>query len=58
VQLYAVFIALAVWCIGLTEAYWERGAIPVFYPYLMFWTIYAVGILAWSVGVLVGYRRL
>jgi len=41
-----------------TEIYWERGSIPVFYPYFMFWTIYAVGILAWSVGVLVGYRRL
>jgi hypothetical protein len=58
VQLYAVFIALAVWCIALTEVYWERGAIPVFYPYVMFWTTYAVGIIAWSVAVLVGYRRL
>jgi hypothetical protein len=58
VQLYAVFTALLIWCVALTEAYWDRGAIPVFYPYLMFWTLYGVSIVAWSVGVLVGYRRL
>jgi hypothetical protein len=58
VQLNAVLISLVIWCVALTEVYWDSGAIPIFYPYLMFWATYAVSILAWCLGILIGYHRL
>jgi uncharacterized membrane protein len=58
VQLIAVLISLAIWSIVLTEMYWDQGAVPIVYPYLIFWSVFIVNILAGAVGILLGYRRM
>lgn len=57
VQLLAVMLTLAGWVIGLTEYYWDAGAIPVMWPYLMMWSALIASTLAQSLGVLIGYWR-
>ena len=57
VQLLAVFIALAVWTISLTEYYWDEGQIPVNFSYIILHSLFIVNVLAQSVGILVGYRK-
>ena len=57
IQLVAIFIALAVWCIALTEYYWTPGQIPVVFPYLMLLSMLIVNVLAASLGILLGYGR-
>jgi len=57
VQLWAVFISLAVWSIALTEIYWDQGQIPVIFPYLVFMSLFIVNVLAQSAGILIGYWR-
>ena len=57
VQLWAVFISLAVWSITLTEIYWDQGQIPVIFPYLIFMSLFIVNVLAQSLGILIGYWR-
>jgi hypothetical protein len=57
VQLWAVFISLAVWSIALTEIYWDQGQIPVIFPYLIFMSLFIVNVLAQSIGILIGYWR-
>ena len=57
VQLLAVMLTLAGWVIGLTEHYWESGALPVVWPYLMMWSVLIASTLAQSLGVLIGYWR-
>lgn len=57
VQLWAVFISLAVWSIALTEIYWDQGQIPVIFPYLVFMSLFIVNVLAQSLGILIGYWR-
>ena len=57
VQLWAVFIALAVWMIALTEIYWDQGQIPVIFAYIIFLSLFIVNVLAQSVGILIGYWR-
>jgi len=57
VQLWAVFISLAVWSITLTEIYWDQGQIPVIFPYLVFMSLFIVNVLAQSIGILIGYWR-
>jgi len=57
VQLWAVFISLAVWSIALTEIYWDQGQIPVIFPYLVFMSLFIVNVLAQSIGILIGYWR-
>jgi len=57
VQLWAVFISLAVWSIALTEIYWDQGQIPVIFPYLVFMSLFIVNVLAKSIGILIGYWR-
>jgi hypothetical protein len=57
VQLWAVFISLAVWSITLTEIYWDQGQIPVIFPYLVFMSLFIVNVLSQSIGILVGYWR-
>ena len=55
-QARAMLVTLAVWMIGLAEHF--RGAgVPVFYLYLIFWSVWVVDLLALPVGILVGYRR-
>lgn len=58
VQLWAVFISLAVWSIALTEIYWNQGQIPVIFPYLVFMSLFIVNVLAQSIGILIGYWRM
>ena len=55
VQLWAVFIALAVWMIALTEIYWDQGQIPVIFAYIIFLSLFIVNVLAQSIGTLIGY---
>jgi len=58
VQLWAVFISLAVWSIALTEIYWDWGQIPVIFPYLVFMSLFIVNVLAQALGILIGYWRM
>ena len=58
VQLWAVFISLAVWSITLTEIYWDEGQIPVIFPYLVFMSLFIANVLAQSLGILIGYWRM
>lgn len=52
-----MLVTLAVWLIGLQESYRAEGAVPVFYLYLMFWSVLVVSLLAFPLGILLGYRR-
>jgi len=58
VQLWAVFISLAIWSIALTEIYWEQGQIPVIFPYLILMSLFIVNVLSQSLGILIGYWRM
>ncbi|NQT30852.1 MAG: hypothetical protein HQ588_00825 [Deltaproteobacteria bacterium] len=58
VQLWAVFISLAVWSISLTEIYWDQGQIPVIFPYLVFMSLFIINVLAQSIGILFGYWKI
>ena len=57
VQLLAVIFSLVIWMIGLTEIYWDQGAIPIVFPYLILMSTLIVSTLAQSIGILIGYRR-
>jgi len=57
VQLLAVILSLVVWMIGLTEIYWDQGAIPIVFPYLILMSTLIVSTLAQSIGILIGYWR-
>ena len=58
VQLWGVIGTMVAWAIALTEVYWDRGTIPIFFPYLMFWSVMMVNVLAQAAGILIGYRRM
>ena len=58
VQLWAVFISLAVWSITLTEIYWDQEQIPVIFPYLILMSLFIVNVIAQSLGILIGYWRM
>jgi hypothetical protein len=53
----AVIAVLAVWMIGLTEAFHDAGAIPVVFPSLIFFSAVYVHVVALALGILIGYRR-
>jgi hypothetical protein len=55
-QARAMLVTLAIWMIGLAEHFHGAG-VPVFYLYLIFWSVWVVDLLALPVGILVGYRR-
>ena len=57
-QLWAVIISLVVWSIALTEIYWDKGKIPVIFPYLILISVFIVNVLAQSAGILIGYWRI
>ena len=57
VEAGAIKLSLAAWAVGLTEAYWDQGSIPIAYPYLIFMTTLVVSLTALSLGILLGYRR-
>ncbi|MEJ2207159.1 MAG: hypothetical protein P8170_24020 [Gemmatimonadota bacterium] len=48
-------LCLAIWSVALTEVYWEEGAIPVAFPYIIFWSTFAVYLVSHSAGILLGY---
>lgn len=56
-QSAAMLVTLAAWMIGLVEHFHTAGAVPVFYLYLIFWSCWAVSLLAFPLGILLGYRR-
>ena len=58
IQLVAILISLAVWCIALTEYYWTLRQIPVVFPYLILLSMLIVKVLADSLGILLGYWRM
>jgi len=57
VQSGAALLTLAACSVGLTEAYWDEGAVPVAYVYLVFWATFVVYLVSYSAGILLGYRR-
>ena len=58
VQWMAVIIALVVWMITLSEVYHDVGQVPVVFLFLIFMSSLIVSMIAQSIGILVGYRRL
>ena len=52
-----MILTLVLWVVGLQQTYWDQGAVPLVYLYLIFWSVLLVKALALPVGVLVGYRR-
>lgn len=53
----AMLVTLAAWMVGLIQQFHAAGAVPLFYLYLIFWSVWAVSLLAFPLGILVGYRR-
>ncbi|MFA5316270.1 MAG: hypothetical protein WC369_02465 [Dehalococcoidales bacterium] len=58
VQLWAVILSLVTWAICLTEIYWDEGAVPVIFLYLLFFSSLITSTLAQSLGILIGYWRM
>jgi hypothetical protein len=58
VQLWGVIGSVAIWTVALTEVYWDEGAIPIVFAYLICWSILIVNTLAQAIGILIGYRRM
>lgn len=56
-QSAAILVTLAAWMIGLIERFHAAGAVPMVYLYLIFWSCWAVSLLAFPLGILLGYRR-
>lgn len=54
-QIVGLLSLSVIWTIGLTEYYWEAGAIPIDIPYLMFWSHFLMLFLSRSVGIVYGY---
>lgn len=57
VQVTGMTLTLAMWAIGLTEAYWSVGQLPIAYPILIFLSTLIVGGLFQALGILIGYRK-
>lgn len=53
----AMLVALAAWTVVLSERFHDIGQVPVFYLQLVFWSCWAASLLAFPLGVLIGYRR-
>jgi hypothetical protein len=58
IQLWAVLLALVAWAISLTEIYWNEGAVPILFLYLIFFSSLIVSAFAQSLGILTGYWRM
>ncbi len=55
VQSALMLATLAGWAIVLSETYWDERAIPIVFSYLIFWSVFIVYLLAYSLGILLGY---
>jgi hypothetical protein len=53
----AILLTLAVWLIGLQESFHGAGSVPIYFLYLVFWSCLLVSLLAFPVGILVGYGK-
>jgi len=53
----AILVTFVVWMIGLQERFWDTGSVPIYYLQLVFWSCLVVSMLAFPLGILVGYRR-
>ncbi|MCG6957546.1 MAG: hypothetical protein LJF04_16270 [Gemmatimonadetes bacterium] len=56
-QVAGMLVTLAIWIVGLAEHFHDSGVVPVFYLYLVFWSVVVVDLVGLPVGVLIGYRR-
>ena len=54
-QTIAIVLTTLAWVIGLSEAYWEQGTVPIAYLNMIFGSILIVNIIAQSFGILMGY---
>jgi hypothetical protein len=54
-QWLAVVFSLAAWTITLTEVYRDQGQVPIAFLNLIFVSILIIGVLAQSLGILLGY---
>jgi hypothetical protein len=57
VQGALMLITMVAWVIGLQETFRGTPGVPVTYLQLMFWSVLAANMLAWPLGILIGYRR-
>jgi hypothetical protein len=57
VESMLVLVSLVAWTVGLTEAFWDEGTVPLAYIQLLFWTTLLGGALGRSLGIVLGYRR-
>jgi hypothetical protein len=57
VESIIVLLSLVAWTVGLTEAFWDEGSVPVAYLQLLFWSTFIGGAMGRSLGVILGYRR-
>lgn len=53
----AILITLAVWMIGLAEAFRSAGAVPTVYLFLVFWSCVLINMFALLGGIVLAYRR-
>jgi hypothetical protein len=56
-QGFLMLLTLAAWTVGLQETFRGTPGVPVTYIQLMFWSCLAASMLAWPIGILIGYRR-
>lgn len=57
VESMVVLLSLVAWTVGMTEVFWDEGAVPLAYLQLLFWTTLIGGALGRSLGIVLGYRR-
>ena len=58
IQLWAVLLSLIAWAISLTEVYWNEGAVPTMFLYLILFSSLIVSTIAQSLGIFIGYWRM
>jgi hypothetical protein len=58
VQWMATIFSLVAWTIGLSEFYRAEGQVPIVFLYIIFIFILAIGSIAQSAGILIGYWRM
>jgi hypothetical protein len=58
VQWLAVIFTLVAWTIALPEVYHTTRLVPSVYLYVVFMSVLIAGTIAYSLGIIIGYRRL
>jgi len=57
VQGALMLMTLAAWIIGLQETFRGEPGVPITYLHLTFWSCVAANMIAWPIGILIGYRK-